>query len=87
MLRQPGDARGKLNRDKEADSPGAQEQERDHLERGSSEDQNDDYNIDLGSCDGKKEGAEDTACQRDEDHDEGRDSVGGQYSREPFNKT
>ena len=38
-------------------------------------------NIDFGSCDGKQESAEDTACQRDEDHDEGRDSVGGQYSR------
>ena len=44
-------------------------------------------NTDLGAQDGKKESAEDTPRQGDEDHDEGGDSVGGEYSREPWNNT
>ena len=42
-------------------------------------------NTDLGARDGKKKCAEDTARQGDEDHDEGVDSVGREYSREPLN--
>ena len=40
---------------------------------------------DLGARYGKKESAEDTPRQGDEDHDEGGNSVGGEYAREPWN--
>ena len=59
VLRQPRDARGELNRDKQTHGPGAEEEEAD----------------DLVSCEAQQETAEDTADEAEEDQDKGSEST------------